>query len=544
MKIIRVYRKLENIEEVQVYSVQGDEFYRPAPQEFDVENTPFPKLLTIIPIGLHILLPYNDGDDFIIMELGKVSIKRGNFSQDDVRGRLLSKVSPVFHEVFYESLFEVYLSHNLKNMRFFYHIDDKLISVTNIKIFYENGMIFLLTDNVDTAGDDSTAKDYGEDRSSMMKYFSQTGSYNKVNGKFSWSQGIYNIINRPREESDKYYNIVFDLVIPQDMYLIDRIHKIIDDGAEKCEETIRIRSVDGKLKYIELSICSEFDKNGDLISIHGLMNDITHHSKKPVDFLLNGFRNSKKLALLIEPLNTRQYEFSQGFYELIEIPPQDYYHSRDVIYNIVEKQTIENIIKLADGELDEIDETFTYDVGGRQKICELYIERFEFGNEIHSIGFLSDVSEEKRKQNELINANEYQKVLIKEIHHRVKNNLQILNSFLNLEKRVYSDNSDVIVSHMQSRLTSLAILYEKIYDSSDFRNINLNEFIINQDNQYKTLLSLNDIQFISKIDETLNLSIEVITPFSLLINELTMNSIKHAFPDKTMSDKKIVKKIA
>lgn len=97
---------------------------------------------------------------------------------------------------------------------------------------------------------------------------------------------------------------------------------------------------------------------------------------------------------------------------------------------------------------------------------------------------------------------------------------------------------------MQSRLTSLAILYEKIYDSSDFRNINLNEFITNQDNQYKTLLSLNDIQFISKIDETLNLSIEVITPLSLLINELTMNSIKHAFPDKTMSDKKIVKKIA
>ena len=96
----------------------------------------------------------------------------------------------------------------------------------------------------------------------MMEYFSQTGSYNKVNGKFSWSQGIYNIINRPREESDKYYNIVFDLVIPQDMYLIDRIHKIIDDGEGQCEETIRIRSVDGKLKYIELSIALNLIKMG------------------------------------------------------------------------------------------------------------------------------------------------------------------------------------------------------------------------------------------------------------------------------------------
>lgn len=149
----------------------------------------------------------------------------------------------------------------------------------------------------------------------MMEYFSQISSYNEVNGKFFWSQGIYNIINRPREESDKYYNTVFDLVIPQDMHLVDWIQKIIDDGAKQFEETIRIRSVDGKLKYIEVSICSEFDKNGNLVSIHGLMNDITHYSNKPVDFLLNGFKNSKKLALLIEPLNVKQYEFSQGFYE-------------------------------------------------------------------------------------------------------------------------------------------------------------------------------------------------------------------------------------
>ena len=119
------------------------------------------------------------------------------------------------------------------------------------------------------------------------------------------------------------------------------------------------------------------------------LNIITNYSKitKPVDFLLNGFKNSKKLALLIEPLNVRQFEFSEGFYHLIEIDPKDYVHSRDVISNIVEKETVDNIIKLADGELDEIDETFTYDVGGREKICELYIERFEFGDEIHSIRF-------------------------------------------------------------------------------------------------------------------------------------------------------------
>lgn len=546
MKVIKMYRKLENIEEVHVYGQRGDEFYRPTKREFDVGDMPFPKLFRNIPFDIHILLPYENGNDFIIHSVGNVSIKRGHFSQDDVNGRLLSKASPVFHEVFHDSLFEVYTSHDIKKIRFFYYIDDKLISVTNIKIIDEKDVIFLLTDNMGTANDEFSNIAYEVYKSNMMEYFSQTGNYNKVDGKYFWSQGIYNIINRPMEESDQYYNIVFDLVIDEDKHLVESILTTVDGGSDNCEEIIRIRTADGKLKYIEVSIHSNFDENGDLISIHGLMNDITYYSKnkitKPVDFLLNGFKNSKKLALLIEPLNTKQYEFSEGFYHLIEIPPEEYYHSRDVIYNIVEKDTIDNLIKLADGELNELDETFTYDVGGRQKICELYIERFKFDNETHSIGFLTDVTEDKIKQNELIRANEHQTILIKEVHHRVKNNLQVLNSFLNLEKRVYKDDPNIIIGHMQSRLTSLAILHEKTYNAIDFKNINLKDFILDQDNQFKTLLSLNDIKFISKIDETLNLSVEVITPLSLVINELTMNSIKHAFPED-MQDKMIVKEI-
>ena len=59
----------------------GDEFYVPAPREFDVEEVPFPELLSNIPMDIHILVPYNDGEDFIIHGLGNVSVKRGNFSQ-------------------------------------------------------------------------------------------------------------------------------------------------------------------------------------------------------------------------------------------------------------------------------------------------------------------------------------------------------------------------------------------------------------------------------------------------------------------------------
>lgn len=97
---------------------------------------------------------------------------------------------------------------------------------------------------------------------------------------------------------------------------------------------------------------------------------------------------------------------------------------------------------------------------------------------------------------------------------------------------------------MQSRLSSLAILHEKTYNTTDFKNINLKEYIEDQDSQLRSLIGLRDgIEFESEVDEDLVLTIEVITPLLLVIDELTMNAIKHAFPDKSKSNKKITKKI-
>ncbi|WP_298524733.1 sensor histidine kinase, partial [uncultured Methanobrevibacter sp.] len=290
----------------------------------------------------------------------------------------------------------------------------------------------------------------------------------------------------------------------------------------------------------------------DLINRYGLIKDVSTDSDRkmtrPVDFLLKGFKNNKKLALLIEPLRVKKYEFSEGFYEMIEIPPEDYHHSRKVFENIVEEDVKCRLLQLIEGEVDEVEVSFTYNVGGNpnnQKMCELYLERFNYGADTHSIGFLNDITEERVKQQELRDANEHQKILIKEVHHRVKNNLQVLNSFLNLEKRAYKNKPNIIIDHMQSRLSSLAILHEKTYNTTDFKNINLKEYIVDQDSQLRGLIGLRDgIEFESDVDDDINLTIEVITPLLLVIDELTMNAIKHAFPDKSILNKKILKQIS
>lgn len=554
MKIYKDYRRLEDIDELRIYDIDQKELYNPTPLEFSVDDVPFPQLISNIPMDVNILIPHNDGNDFIIKSLGSFILGHFNLQLDDVRGRLLSKISPVFYEMFHEYFREVYKTQKTKVVHVFYYGKHNLSRITIVKIVYELNRLFVFADHINKDANVSDEFDkikYSEDKVSMMEYFTQTGSYRRVDGKYTWTQGIYNIINRPREERDEYYNIVFDLAIPEDKDLIEKILNIMDTDTSHHEDIIRIRTEDGVLKYLEINIYSNFDEEGNLISRYGLFNDITTYSKqsalKPVDFLLQGFKNSKKLALLIEPLNYKHFEFSEGYYYFIDQDPAEYVHSLDIINNIVEDETKKQIIRLVDGEINRIDETFRYNVGGdesNQKICELYIERFEFSNSNHSLGFLADITDEKNKQLELQDANEHKAVLIKEVHHRVKNNLQVLNSFLNLERRAYKDKPEVIIDHMQSRLTSLALLHEKTYNTHDFKNINLNDFIQDQDSQIRNLVGMkNGVEFESEVDKDLNLTIEVITPLLLIIDELNMNAIKHAFPDKTVPDKKITKKI-
>ncbi len=553
MKVDKEYRKLENVVEIRIHDINEKGLYNPTPLEFHVDDVPFQQLISNFQRDVDILIPHNGGKDFIIKSLGNYILNSGNLQLEDVKGRLLSKISPVFYQIFHECFYDVYTTQESKEIRVFYYSEEKLAKIAILKVIYENNRLFVLADHINTGTDDSDELDkryHSEDKANMIEFFSQTGSYRKIDGKYTWTQGIYNIINRSREDHDEYYNIVFDLAIPEDKKLIEKILQIMDTDVGYHEDIIRIKTHDGTLKYIEINLYSNFDEEGNLISRYGLMNDITQYSEtstRPVDYLLNGFKNSKKLALLVEPLNPKHYEFSEGFYYFIDENPNDYVHSQKVIDNIVEDKTKKQIMDLINGKVDKIDETFTYSVGGdenNQKISELYIERFQFGHSNHSIGFLADITEERKKQLELRDANEHQIILIKEVHHRVKNNLQVLNSFLNLEKRVYRDDPELIIDHMQARLTSLALLHEKTYNTRDFKNINLNDFIVDHDYQLKTLAGMNnDIEFKSDVDEDLSLTIEVITPLLLIIDELSMNAIKHAFPDKTMPNKRITKTI-
>ena len=552
MHVERQYRELEKIEEIRVYNIERDKVFHPSEPVKKLDNVRFSNVMKHVPSDINVFQPMDDGD-FLVERIGWNLLERLNLKLEDVEGRRFSEASPFYCDIFKDIFNEVLETGETKVMRIFYYISDKIVTLANIHILSDEGKIYVVSDltkaeNI-TKSVEEQKKEDDENKATLIEYFSQTGSFYKSHDEYTWTPGIYNIINRTKETSDAFYNIIFDLVIPEDKPLVEELLGTMSPETDTYENIIRIKTSGGHIKYLDTYLYSKFDENGEEVSSYGLFKDISidshKHLTRPVDFMLNGFNHNSKLSLLVEPLSKR-YEFSEGFYKMIEVPKSEYIHNESILNNIVEEDVRRELEKLIAGDITEVNKVLTYKVKGDRentKVCELFIERFRYGNKDHSIGFLTDITLSRKKQQELIKSNATKNILIKEVHHRVKNNLQVLNSFLNLEKRAYGDNPNRILDNMQARLSSLALLHEKTYNTEDFININLGDYMKDQDSTLHMLFGAKNINFTSDVDPRIHLSMDVITPLLLIVDELTMNAIKHAFPDPDMPNKTISKKI-
>lgn len=145
------------------------------------------------------------------------------------------------------------------------------------------------------------------------------------------------------------------------------------------------------------------------------------------------------------------------------------------------------------------------------------------------------------RQNELIKKLQHEKEwMINEIHHRVKNNLQVVISLLNTQS-AYLDNKDAIlaIQNSQHRMHAMSLIHQKLYQSENLATIDISWYI------YELVNYLSDyfdperkIDF--EIDtEKLELDVAQAVPLGLILNEAISNAIKHAFPENEKGKVKI-----
>lgn len=145
------------------------------------------------------------------------------------------------------------------------------------------------------------------------------------------------------------------------------------------------------------------------------------------------------------------------------------------------------------------------------------------------------------KNREIEKQNGERELLLKEIHHRVKNNLQIISSLLSMQTRTMKDDKmKDAMKESQSRVKTMALIHEKLYQYENLSKINMQEYM-QQLSEFLTQTYRSEKQIEVKIEaEEINLDMDMAIPLGLITNELLSNALKYAFEDRDFGEIHII----
>jgi two-component sensor histidine kinase/CheY-like chemotaxis protein len=144
----------------------------------------------------------------------------------------------------------------------------------------------------------------------------------------------------------------------------------------------------------------------------------------------------------------------------------------------------------------------------------------------------AELAERQRNESMMKAALQEKEVLLKEIHHRVKNNLQVISSLLNLQsERLKNTEAQAIFQESQTRVRSMAMIHEKLYQSDSISRVDFGEYIASLTSMLHDTYAepRSDVRVETCLDPVF-LEIDTAVPLALIINELVSNCLKYAYP--------------
>lgn len=162
------------------------------------------------------------------------------------------------------------------------------------------------------------------------------------------------------------------------------------------------------------------------------------------------------------------------------------------------------------------------------------VSRDPAGKPLRMTGTNIDITESRKKQEAINAALREKETLLKELYHRVKNNLQVISSLFNLQLRALPQGpARTALSDSAGRVRAMALVHEKLYQSGNLSSIMLDSYVADLCAQLGRAASAEKRGIALRIEVApIEVGLETAVPLGLMLNELISNSLKHAFPDE------------
>jgi PAS domain S-box-containing protein len=358
-----------------------------------------------------------------------------------------------------------------------------------------------------------------------------------------WSDELYRVFDVDRMEFGGLHEPFLRRVHPEDRIKVLETNKKTVEGGEPFDLTYRILTKTNQVKHIREVGYAMKDDHGNVTGLFGTAQDITDRKfaeetlAKSEEKYRTLFETIDEAFCVVEMLYDPDGKASD--YRFVEINPAFEKHTG--LQQALGK-TIRQMVPNHDahwfeiyGKVARTGEAIRFEMPAvaMQRYYDMYA--FRIGKDgSQRVGVLfNDITPRKQAEEALHASLKEKELLIREVHHRVKNNMQVMSGLLDLQARfTVNPKLNEMLNEGKSRIRAMSLIHEKLYESKDFTRIDLAEYvkILSQELFQAYKINPGKIDLVIQTDDAAYVDISHAIPCGLILNELISNALKHAFP--------------